>query len=866
MNIVNRLTLRNMQQNKRRTLVTIIGVIISVAMVTAVTTLGVSFMDLLQRQAIARDGEWHVLYKDVSQEQLQAIKNDEETKTLVISRDLGYTLLEGNQNRHKPYLFIKEYDSRGFENFPIDLIKGRLPQANNEVVISEEIAPSAKVNLQIGDQLVLDIGERVVTKGDGKPLTQQTPLQSGDGEITETLSITTARSYTVVGIIDRPVWEPAWAPGYTVISYVDESFLGENDTVNASVVLNKVRRSLYTHAQELAQQNNIATVEFNNELLRFYGVTDIDSLHKTLYSLIAIIMAIIVVGSVALIYNAFAISVSERSRHLGMLSSVGATRKQKRDSVFFEGAVIALVSIPLGVLCGLGGLAVTFWFINPMIKGVLGASGGAAQAFTVSVTPLSILGACVISMLTIYISTYWPAKRASNISAIDAIRQTTDIKLNNKAVKTSKLVRRLFGFEAEIGLKSLKRNKRRYQATVFSLVISIILFLTVSYFTDGMRKSAELSQDGINFDIQVMLPGESAVEDQQLIRTITGLHDVTEYSIVKELTANSWIDDELIPQELREKHESLIRNGKYPYYINIHALDEESLQDYAKAVGVDYDQLRNTEKLCGIAIETISYQDYDAKKFVETKAINAENGQELELYYTDPETQKETNLGQLQIAALTDKIPMGVFTAGPGGLSVIVSEQVMAELVGDVKIDYIRTQLLLNSADPLTTQHQIENMHESGLNIFNVYQMRQQEEQIMLLMSVFTYGFIVLITLISMANIFNTISTSIALRKREFAMLKSVGMTHRAFSKMLNYESVFYGVKSLVYGLPLSIMAMYLIYRSLGYTFSYSFTLPWNSILFVMGAVFVIVISAMLYSSSKTKQDNIIDALKQETT
>jgi putative ABC transport system permease protein len=221
MNIVNRLTLRNMQQNKRRTLVTIIGVIISVAMVTAVTTLGVSFMDLLQRQAIARDGEWHVLYKDVSQEQLQAIKNDEETKTLVISRDLGYTLLEGNQNRHKPYLFIKEYDSRGFENFPIDLIKGRLPQANNEVVISEEIAPSAKVNLQIGDQLVLDIGERVVTKGDGKPLTQQTPLQSGDGEITETLSITNARSYTVVGIIDRPVWEPAWAPGYTVISTIN---------------------------------------------------------------------------------------------------------------------------------------------------------------------------------------------------------------------------------------------------------------------------------------------------------------------------------------------------------------------------------------------------------------------------------------------------------------------------------------------------------------------------------------------------------------------------------------------------------------------------------------------------------------------
>lgn len=861
MNIVNRLTLRNMWQNKRRTLVTIIGVIISVAMVTAVTTLGVSFMDLLQRLTIARDGEWHVLYRDVNQEQLQAIKNDEDTKTLVLSRDLGYASLEGNQNRYKPYVFIKEYDSQGFQKFPIELIKGRLPQTENELVISEEIAQKAKINFQIGDQLLLHIGERVGSEGDGKSLTQQDRLQFQEGEISETLNVTSTRSYTVVGIIARPVWEPAWAPGYTIISNVNEKSLGENDAVNAAVALNQVKRSLYTHAQDLARQNDIAKVEFNNELLRYYGVTDIDNLHKTLYNLIAIIMTIIVVGSVALIYNAFAISVAERSRHLGMLSSVGATRKQKRDSVFFEGAVIALISIPLGVLSGLAGLAVTFWFINPMIKGLLGGPA-VSETFTVSVTPLSILAACLISLFTILVSTYWPAKRASHISAIDAIRQTSDIKLDHKAVRTSKLLRKLFGFEAEIGLKNLKRNRRRYQATVISLIISIVLFLTVSYFTDNLRKSAELSQDGVNFDIQIQLPGENLAEDKHLIGAITGLDDVSEYSIVKELTANSWIEEELVPKELREKNESIISNGKYPYYIVIHSLDNESLREYAREAGADYHQLTDTDKLSGIVIDTISYQDYDARKFVETQAINTEIGQRLELYHTDQETHEEVYLNQLQIAALTDKMPMGVFSAGPGGLTVIVSEPGMEELLGQGRI--ADTRLLLKSADPLTTQHQIENMHQSNLNIFNVYQMRQQEEQIMLLMSVFTYGFIVLITAISMANIFNTISTSIALRKREFAMLKSVGMTPKGFSKMLNYESVFYGVKSLVYGLPLSILVMYLIYRSLGYTFSYGFTLPWNSIVFVMGAVFIIVISAMLYSSSKIKQESIIDALKQE--
>ena len=95
-------------------------------------------------------------------------------------------------------------------------------------------------------------------------------------------------------------------------------------------------------------------------LLRYYGVTANDQLRMTLFSLAGIIMSVIIIGSVALIYNAFAISVSERARHLGMLSSVGATKKQKRNSVFFEGAVIGAISIPIGILAGIAGIGITF--------------------------------------------------------------------------------------------------------------------------------------------------------------------------------------------------------------------------------------------------------------------------------------------------------------------------------------------------------------------------------------------------------------------------------------------------------------------------------------------------------------------------
>src|SRR5690606_10296491 len=143
--------------------------------------------------------------------------------------------------------------------------------------------------------------------------------------------------------------------------------------------------------------------------------------------------------------------------------------------VFFEGAVIGAISIPIGILAGLGGIGTTFAFINKYLQGALGGS----ERLELVATPSSLFIACGVSILTIFISTYIPAIKASKISAIDAIRQTHDIKLSGKTVKTSKLVRKIFGIEAEIGLKNLKRNKKRYLATVFSLVISIVLFLSV---------------------------------------------------------------------------------------------------------------------------------------------------------------------------------------------------------------------------------------------------------------------------------------------------------------------------------------------------------------------------------------------------
>jgi putative ABC transport system permease protein len=867
MNIINRLTIRQLKLNRKRTTVTLLGSIISVAMITAVCTLGISFLDFMQRIIIADEGEWHVLYKDVNKKQLEAIKKDEETKTVILSRDTGYALLKGSQNPNKPYIFIKEYNEQGFEKFPIKLIEGRIPERPDEIIISQAIITNGKVNCKIEDVLTLDIGKRysAADTENSQALSQNHSLQKDKDGIKETLSKETTNTYTIVGIMERPSWEPTWSPGYTVLSYVDENSIKSTEKVNASVIVNNINTRLFEHGRNLASHNGIDEVVFNNSLLRYYGVISDNSAKNMLYILSAIIMAIIIIGSVSLIYNAFAISVSDRSRYLGMLSSVGATKKQIRNSVFFEGAVIAVVSVPVGIIAGLAGIGITFFFINPIINNLLTVTEG----LRVVVFPITIIIAVLISFATIFISTYVPAKRASNISAIDAIRQTADVKLTGKEVKTSKFTRAVFGIEGDLALKNLKRNKGRYRTTIFSLVISIVLFLVISQFTVNLKKSLLMTQDGINFDILVSFFEVKNEDQEYIIHKIKSLEDVTKSTEISTLGASLYADTDKVPDFLKVNYPG--EHGKITYQVYINALDDNSLKEYANEVGADFARLNDPDNPSAIVIDTVKYIDAAEKKYIETKIIKASTEDILSMYFYDSETAEELKLHPLKVAALTNKAPMGVIPNGAyPNLRVIVSEDVLEKITEGNKSaeSLINASLSLNSPNPLRLQESIEAIQnifpENQLQVFNVFIQSQKEEQMITLMSVFTYGFIVLITAICIANILNTITTSITLRKREFAMLKSVGITPQGFNKMINYESMFYGLKAVLFGIPVSFAVMYVMYLVLNIKFGFIFTLPWIDICIAVIAVFVIVGISMLYSGAKIKKENIIDVLKQD--
>lgn len=867
MNIVNRLTLRQLILNKRRTIVTILGSIVSVAMIAAVCTLVTSFMDMMQRMVIAENGKWHVLYGNVSKAQIEAIKEDEETKTLILSRDIGYSYLEGSNNPNKPYIFVKEYNKNGFINFPVKLAEGRTPENPDEMVISKAIITNGKVDLKVGDVITLDIGKRYSTMDEEKVvLTQNYPLVRDEDGIKEILTKDFTKTYTIVGIIEPPKWEPTWSPGYTALSYVDENMIGAQETVNASVTVKNINHSLFEYAENFADAHGISEVSFNDALLRYCGVIKNDTLKNTLYTFSAILMVIIVVGSISLIYNAFAISVSDRARYLGMLSSVGATKRQKRNSVFFEGAVIGSVSIPIGILAGVCGIGITLFFVNPLIQNIIPG----AENMRVVISPSAILATILLSSATIFISSFIPAIRASNMSAIDAIRQTKDVKLTKRQVKTSRLTRFLFGIEGDLALKNLKRNKGRYKATIFSLVISIVLFLVVSQFTMLLKKSAELSSDGYNFDIVISFNGCTNEETKSTIDKIYTLDNISESTKVQNLDALSEIDPDRAPDYIRESYTDA--SGKIQYQIYVNALDDDSLKAYAIEAGVNFNKLKDVNEPSGIFIDTVKRRYYTENhiKIDEIKILKMETGEKLPLKFTESETQTEMELAPIKVAALTDKVPMGIMAdGGYPNIHVIVSEDVFDKITEDINNTESGkyTLLYLKSSDPVKLQEDIESLqNESGnqFNVFNLYVSRQRDEQMITLISVFTYGFISLITAICIANIINTISTSIALRKREFAMLRSVGMTPEGFNKMINYESVFYGLKAILFGLPVSFAIMYLMYLSLGEVFSFSFAFPWRDVFIAVIAVFVVVGVAMLYSGEKIRKENIIDVLKQE--
>lgn len=925
MNIMNYLTKKHMLTNKKRTLMTILGVIISVAMITAVSTASSTFLDLLQRIAMNNEGAWHVKYNNFPVEDTDKLEQESMSENVFYTKYLAYGKLKDAQiiNEEKPYLYMLKFNQAAMEEMALKLVDGRFPKAENEIVLPEHLGTNGGVSYKVGDIITIDLGDRYVEEYSEETLLHQNnPYMSGDDEVLaensangtievvkESFMLKDSLSYTVVGIMSRPSFEPFSAPGYTAITYLDMDLLTKEDRVNAYVFANHINKDFYNQSRELANNYGISEwdVIFNEGVLRYYGISQYDDFNQMINGLAFILILIIMVGSISLIYNSFAISITERSKQFGMLSSVGATRQQKRNAIFYEGSVIGIIAIPLGILAGILGMSITFYIVGPMLT----YSVGIDVPLRMKVSLTSIVVAVIFSILTIFISAFIPAKRASRISPMDAIRQNKDIKLHKKRMKANKLTKVFFGIEGDLAQKNLNRNRRRYRALVFSLFISLILFISVGSYSFYLSKALKMTTARSNYDIALYLNQRIPLEEEasylnilERFQQVEGINNGTKiihspinFELDDKFTANKMTKEFLEAKEIiyrswgftEEEVVNQMNENGHRLFVEIVALDDTSYENFLHEVSASTSDRKEAEQgsdntkqaFDGILIN--KHQDQFGYSLIESNVLNINENENINLYYQSYEEvikdndeveyiEQEKFEIPMKLQAVTTKVPIGLsYASMTSAARIVISDSTYKELV-----DYIQYKedpnLNVYYYGTLTIPKGIEERIKAALAeysassfyITNRYEDAQQDKQLMMVLSIFAYGFITLISLICMTNLCNTIATSFALRRREFAMLKSVGMTPKSFNRMIRFESLLYGIKALLYGLPVSLFITYKIYETVNSNFTTDFTSPWAIYIVGIVSVFIVVGVAMAYSTFKVKDESIIDGLKSE--
>lgn len=936
MNIFKQFTKRSLKENKTRTLVTIIGIILSVAMFTATIEAFVTVQDYLINYAEMYNGKYHVGFYDVEYDDISIISEDERVEKYTFVQEIGYAEI-GSSNEYKPYLYIAGIPSDFTDIMPIHLTEGRLPENSSEIVVSDHLYTNGSVQLKLGQEITLDVGQRQwnelvnisdeeYKKLDGDSwakLTQEYPLLKNEGEeAREQIANTTKKTYTVVGFCVRPeqtTIEPISAPGYTAYT------INEKGNTNLT--------SVYTIISEPSDYSKfnldmVKKLEVNsciNYDLLMYSFNSFDSAFPFLViGLLSLLIGLIVFGSVSLIYNSFSISVSERTKQFGILKSIGATKKQIRKSVLYEASVLCSIGIPIGLISGCLGIAITFYFLSDSIATFLAELTDLKMRFVFS--PVAIIAASVIGFVTVIISAYIPAKKAIKINPIESVRQSNEIKVNRRSIKVSPLTEKLFGFEATLSSKNFKRNKKKYRATVFSLFVSVVLFISASslstYFTDIV---AAESQD-MNYDVAINIYNydddynplyETDEFRNKLYNGLKSVKGIDEFTLTEKMTTEYNLDKKYISEEYLdmmkkevERYSDEVQNQYYGMFKYIF-IDDDAFRRILKEEGLNEEGYFDKENPKALVYDmgTYIYQNDNKEKvyiipFLNTDDISSNieitnilprfTENDVDYHYIGETTVKDGvtyyvyDIGRdegeefdestkrylpeekavhnikISIGAVIDEKPY----FADHNTNLIYPESVREGIMLD---EYSQTHAFILCEDHSKVASDVSRLIKDiggDRNHISVADYAAEIESIRALVTiakVMAYGFIILISAIAAANVFNTISTNISLRRREFATLKSVGLTSKGMRKMMTFESILYGVKSIVFSLPVSLGTTYLVYlvaSDSGYEMP--FYIPWDKFIIAIASVFIIVVLSMVYSIKKVSKENTVDTLRNE--
>lgn len=843
MNILNKLSIKNLKLKKKRTISTIIGIVLSVALICAVATMATSFRETLLQGAISKRGYYHIKLSDITENDIKDIKNNRDIKDIKQIQEVGYAELKTSQNKDKPYIHLYSMENSTFEFLKFKLIEGNFPKNENEIIISKHIITNGKSDIKIGDTITLDVGKRI--SSDNIELDSSCSYNSEHEKIEDSEKHT----FKVVGMIERPdyTFENTGDPGYTMITTnlnrgKTEAYLSLKKPKEYKSSISELLGVNYDDL-DVIEKNGGETKykhEINSEILRWEVFAFSDSTVSMLYSVIGVVIFIIIFTSVFCIRNSFAISITEKIKMYGMLSSVGATRKQIKKNVIFEAMALGLIGIPLGILSGLFADFVLLKIVNVLLSDALvGYANGIV--FKVSIIPIII--SIILGFITIYLSAISSAKKAAKVSPIEQLRNSDEIKIKNKKLKTPKIIEKVFKTGGVLAYKNLKRSKKKYRTTVISIAVSVFIFITMNAFITNMFDLTGQYYEDYDYNFIV----ESSKFTDEEINKIVKQESVESYHIlyqpkrmyeIRDLSKIHEYGKELITEEL---------SGEKYCGLYLVALDEASFKEYSKKIGVKFEDVKDTGILCD------EYNEYDKETgAVELKRLyKYEKGDTIVGEYNKEELKiKVGDVSKIKPYGLE-----GVFYDG-GYLVVNKNEFKNIDFSDDVTIT-------IQSNNTTELQTAIEEK-DSSLTIVNLEDVAKEEKSMILVTNIFLYGFIAVITLIGVTNIFNTITSNMELRQKEFAMLKSIGMTKKEFNRMINLETLFYGTKSLLYGIILGLLGTLAMYKAFSVKIDAGMYIPIKPIIISVIFVFILIFIIMRYSISKINKQNTIETIRKE--
>lgn len=846
MNVLSKLSIKNLMLNKKRTISTIIGIILSVALICGVATLSTSMQATLIENAINEYGYYHLKISDVDKKAIETFENNRDIDRVLKIGIEGDAVIHNSKSDSITLFRIFSMSEDNFKDLKFSLIDGRFPANENEIIINKNIITSAAIDLKIGDTVEFDLGEIDFTE---------------DGEMNIASSKT--KSYKIVGIINRPNRSfESYDDPYTIIT-------SEFDTKEKEVYITlkapkEYKSSIpeilggkdYEEVRENPENMKYPNFEENKELLRWEQFAFSDSTVTMLYSVVGVVLFVIIFTSVFCIRNSFAIATTEKIKMYGMLASVGATKKQIRRNVIFECMILGVIGIPLGIISGIFAIFVLLKIVNGLIGNYLLAY---VEGIIFKVTFSPIIIATVLGVITIYLSAISSARKASKVSPIENLRGSNEINLKSKKLKTPKIISKLFKTGGVLAYKNLKRSKRKYRTTVTSIAVSIFIFITLNAF---ITNAFELSGDYYEtYDYNMMVQGfnrDSVSPD--LVNEVIKLDNIDEYYITYdgnylEVSDESKVNNEdgagmMDEENYDEEKQEFYRTGKRYSNLKIVGLNDETFKKYAKKIGANYDKVKDKAILC----DTYSYYDANAEKMKELRRYYVQENDSIQ---GEIHSRLEEQKAEFKIGEITDTKPYGFERYDmPGGFLVLnekytknIEFNVYGILIQSENTDQLQKDVKEISYDLFVRNYEAEAREQNGM---------------VMVVNIFLYGFISVITLIGVTNIFNTITSNMELRQKEFAMLKSIGMTKKEFNNMINLETLFYGTKAWIYGTILGLIGTLALYRAFEVKMDGDIYIPVIPIIISAIFVFVFIFIIMKYSIAKINKQNTIETIRKE--